>query len=161
MNYMKLLKLLYLAERKSLVEATKSISGDRLVAMDNGPLLSETYDLIKSSARGKRDGYWCERINAVGYEVVLQDEIEAEPLDLSDADERRLNSIYDEFGSMSEFDLVEWTHKNLPEWSDPKGSSRPIPTRDVLYAADLPSDVVSKKEQDLYELGQFERVLKL
>jgi len=161
MNYMKLLKLLYLTERKSLIEATKSISGDRLIAMKNGPLLSETYDLIKDSAAGRADGYWCERISTNGYDVKIKEGVIIDDEDLSEADELRLNQIYDQFGAMDEFELVDWTHKNLPEWSDPKGTSRAIPTRDIFYGAGLSEAIVTKKERDLYELSQFERLLSL
>lgn len=159
MNYMKLLKLLYLAERRSLLEASKSISGDRLIGMSKGPLLSETYDLIKAGAKGSGEGYWCKRIKTEGYDVVVIDDGEMEFEDLSDADERRLNQVYDEFGHMSEDELVEWTHDNLAEWTDPKGSSRPIPTRDIFFAADLPDELALKKERDLFELMLFERAL--
>jgi uncharacterized phage-associated protein len=159
MNYMKLLKLLYLAERSSLLEATKSMSGDRLIGMSKGPLLSETYDLIKASSTGNRTGYWCQHIKTEGYDVVMIDHSAMEYDDLSDADESRLHRIYDQFGHMNEEELVEWTHENLAEWTDPKGSSRSIPTRDIFFAAELSDEVALKKERDLYQLEQFERAL--
>ena len=161
MNYTKLLKLLYLAERRSLVEATKSISGDKLIEMKKGPLLSETYDLIKSSANGIRTGYWCERIKTEGYEVVAESFSTEDLEDLSDADERRLNEVYNELGHMDEEELIDWCHRNLPELTHLRASSRAIPTMDVFFGASLPDEVALKKERDLFELIQFERVLNI
>src|SRR6185437_10320716 len=47
MSRLRLLKLLYIADRESLVETLHSISGDHVVAMDHGPVLSRTYNLLK------------------------------------------------------------------------------------------------------------------
>src|SRR6266478_6252954 len=49
-NYMKLLKLMYLADRQALLEAGKPITGDQPVCMKDGLLLSEIYNLIKTPA---------------------------------------------------------------------------------------------------------------
>src|SRR6266498_4436554 len=46
MSYLRLLKLLYISDRESLRETGWPITGDRAVAMDNGPVLSHVYDLI-------------------------------------------------------------------------------------------------------------------
>lgn len=47
MPYIKLLKLLYIAERNAMAKWGESISGDRFVSMPHGPVLSQTYDLIQ------------------------------------------------------------------------------------------------------------------
>lgn len=47
MGRLRLLKLLYIADREALTERARPITGDSPVAMDNGPVLSNTYDLIK------------------------------------------------------------------------------------------------------------------
>src|SRR6476646_8800293 len=49
-NYLKLLKLLYMADRIALQRIEQSISGDQYCSMDFGPVLSRVYDAIK----GKR-----------------------------------------------------------------------------------------------------------
>ena len=45
--HIKLLKLMYLADRESLKMFEHSITGDRYVSMRLGPVLSKTYGLIK------------------------------------------------------------------------------------------------------------------
>ena len=47
MTRLRLLKLLYIADRESLAETLRPISGDDVVAMDHGPVLSSTYKLIR------------------------------------------------------------------------------------------------------------------
>jgi len=48
MAFIKLIKLLYLAERKAVSKWAEPISGDHFVSMPHGPVLSQTYELIKS-----------------------------------------------------------------------------------------------------------------
>src|SRR5689334_9935426 len=50
MTRLRLLKLLYIADRESIAETEAPITGDSVVAMDHGPVLSETYNLIKGEA---------------------------------------------------------------------------------------------------------------
>ena len=45
-NVMALMKLLYLADRKALIERGHPITGDHMVSMPHGPVLSETLELI-------------------------------------------------------------------------------------------------------------------
>ena len=47
MSYLKLLKLLYLAEREALLKWGESMSGDKFVSMLHGPVMSSTFDLIQ------------------------------------------------------------------------------------------------------------------
>ena len=43
MNYMKLLKLLYICDRECIKNHNRPITGDRVVAMKRGPVLSHLY----------------------------------------------------------------------------------------------------------------------
>jgi uncharacterized phage-associated protein len=53
LEYLKLLKLMYLTERESLKTLSVSIKGDTFYSMKRGPVMSATYDLIK----GKESSY--------------------------------------------------------------------------------------------------------
>ena len=55
MTRLRLLKLLLIADRKSIKEMGVPILGSKIVAMDNGPLHSEIYDLIKGSSTVRDD----------------------------------------------------------------------------------------------------------
>lgn len=45
-----LIKLLYLADRELLSRRGQPLTGDQPVSMENGPVLSKTYDLTKGAA---------------------------------------------------------------------------------------------------------------
>ena len=47
MNYMRVLKLLYIADREALRETGRPITGGRITAMERGPVLEDVYDLIR------------------------------------------------------------------------------------------------------------------
>lgn len=47
MKYIRLLKLLYVADRESIRQSGFPITGDNVYAMRNGPVLSTTYNLLK------------------------------------------------------------------------------------------------------------------
>src|SRR5436190_24334529 len=55
MNYMRVLKLLYIADRECLRRYGRVITGDRAVATKRGPVLSVSLDLIKGEHPHARD----------------------------------------------------------------------------------------------------------
>ncbi|MDR1646590.1 MAG: SocA family protein [Zoogloeaceae bacterium] len=133
----KLMKLLYLAERLSLQRYGVPITGDKLVSMPHGPVLSMTYELIQGMPSAP--GGWEDWISArENHQVALADSRRIRSLEdlrhLCDADLETLEDIWREFGHMKPFDLVDYTHNNCPEWRDPHGSSRPISYGDLFNA---------------------------
>ena len=48
----RLLKLLYIADRELIQQTHRPLTGDKPVAMDYGPVLTRTYDLLKGEASG-------------------------------------------------------------------------------------------------------------
>jgi uncharacterized phage-associated protein len=132
MSYMKLIKLLYLADRKALLEWRRPITFDSYVSMDNGPVLSRTLDLINEGTDLTLGG-WSNAISQPlgDHEVELRSDPGTE--ELSKAEEDILRKVFTEFGTQSRWELRDYTHK-LPEWRDPKGSAIPIALRDILLA---------------------------
>lgn len=132
-KYLKLLKLLYLAEREAMAKWGDSMSGDNFVSMPNGPVMSQTYDLIKGSAG---IGAWDSLIkDDADYMVSLRQPIDIEDFDqLSRAEIAILESIFQKYGDMGQYQLVDFTHDNCGEWQDPKGSSIPIPVERIFAA---------------------------
>jgi uncharacterized phage-associated protein len=53
MAYIKLIKLLYLADREALLRWGRPITTDRHVSMPKGPVVSQIYDLITRRARAR------------------------------------------------------------------------------------------------------------
>ena len=128
----KLMKLMYLAERESLLRFGEPITGDRLVSMDHGPVLSTTLNHINGAVR-EAEGTWEKWISdRADNAVALRDPSmirtpEQDLLGLSDSDLDVLGDVWSRFGHFGRWELVEYTHKNCPEWEFPDGSSCPIP----------------------------------
>jgi len=134
MSYMKLLKLLYLAEREGLVKWGETMSGDKFVSMPHGPVMSSTYDLLQN-----RDTIWNDFINSeANYEVSIKDSVVEEDLDeLSVAEVKILDSIFEQFGAMDRWEIRDYTHNFCKEWQDPDGSSFPIDPMNILLSKGL------------------------
>lgn len=135
MKYLKLMKLLYLADRESMKRHGHPISGDRYVSMEHGPVLSHTLNLINGAVKFQERGwgYWI--ADEADYAVSLRRKTSRDALDeLSDADMDVLSAVHDKFGSMDEWRLVRYTHRYCPEWEDPNGSSIPIDYETIFRA---------------------------
>lgn len=157
MSYMKLLKLLYLADRQALLELGRPITFDRFVSMPHGPVLSRTCDLIASEPDPDRPSYWGQHISPpYNYEVKL---VAGDvPNDqLSPAEEAVLDSVFKKFGWMNRFQLRDFTH-TLPEWQDPYGSSIPIDVRDVLLAQGVDEEDAKAIEDSLAAESMMEQL---
>jgi uncharacterized phage-associated protein len=134
----KLIKLLYLAERLSLKRYGEPLTGDKLVSMPHGPVLSMTYDHTKGALESKPGGWESWISDRANHMVGLVDRSmvsspKEDLLQLSDSDLEVLEEIWVEFGKREQWDLVNYTHNNCPEWEDPQGSSKPI-TYDTLFS---------------------------
>jgi len=128
-NYYKLLKLLYIAEKESLIETGHPITGDDLVAMPHGPALSATCDLMRG--RDSRQE-WSEYIvPAGGHQIRLI----AEPGDdlLCDYEVSKLKDVAKRHAAKTWAQMRRFCHK-FPEQAknDPGKSSKEIPLEDIL-----------------------------
>ena len=129
--YIKLIKLLYLADRQALIDSGYPITGARMVSMDRGPVLSEIYTCITWG--DEAESAWPAPVSPpANYEVSLR----GEPgwTALSPYDIEVLDGTFARFGHLSRWELVEFTH-DLPEWRDPNGSALPIDARVILQEA--------------------------
>lgn len=135
MSYLKLMKLLYLADRESLRRHGEPISGDRYVSMDQGPVLSQTLDLINGAVEFEERGWNHWIADKANYEVSLRRKVSREVLDeLSEAEIEVLDAVYDKFGKWDKWRLRDYTHRHCSEWKDPHGSSIPIEVVDIFKA---------------------------
>ncbi|AVI66961.1 hypothetical protein CKQ84_14305 [Shewanella sp. WE21] len=136
MSYLKLIKILYLAEREAVSRWGDSMSGDNFVSMPHGPVLSLTYNLITGGSRMESDG-WNKFISGcANYEVSsnLTNPDRDDWDELSDAELAIIESIFNKFKHLTRWELVDYTHDNCKEWIDPKGSSAPISLEKIIYA---------------------------
>ena len=160
MSYLKLIKLLYIADRQALLKWGFPIISDRYVSMKNGPVLSEVYNLIVEDApqEDAPKQIWGEYISAPrDYEVELLRDAGTDRL--SRAEERLIREVFDEFGHWSRWDLVNHVHK-FPEWKYPGNSSLPISIRDILRAGGESEGEINATLRELDSVGAAERALR-
>lgn len=136
---LKLVKLMYLAERESLRLYGEPLTGDSLVSMPHGPVLSRTYDQMKGSAICSEGGWDTWIADQSDYAVALRDpsmirDAEQDLLALSDTDIEVLSSVWRQFGHLDKWAIRDYTHDHCAEWKDPDGSSVPIAYADVFRA---------------------------
>lgn len=152
MNYMKLIKLLYLADRTALVRFDAPITGDSYFSLKLGPILSQTFDLIKGK---ETSSYWSKHF-------VCPDDRNSKIIhrikdpgvgDLSPAEVGVLEEIWQQHSHLSQFALAELTHRICPEWRDPGRGRVPIRIAEILKSAGrTPAQIRQiKQEQEEYE----------
>jgi uncharacterized phage-associated protein len=140
MDRLRLLKLLYIADRESLRERGTPIVGGLMVAMDHGPLHSEIYDLIKGSHA--KEAEWSEYIESEGSTVTLRND--PGRLDLSPYEIDKLNQIAERYQDVDTWALSTLTH-DFEEWAAcvQRGTSKPIPAEKLLGALGFDSDEIA------------------
>lgn len=156
MNYMKLLKLLYLADRAALIERGAPITTDRPVSMRYGPVLSNIYSLIRDQAMPGAASLFARFIvQKQPYEVAL----EGEPGDgdLSRYEKKVIDRVWREHGEKTQWELVDFTHA-LPEWVDPESSSVEIRPEQILEGARLPEPEIRERLRLLRSLREADEV---
>jgi uncharacterized phage-associated protein len=138
LNVVKAVKLVYLADRESIVRYGFPILDDERVSMPHGPVNSTTYSFINGEIE---DEGWSEfLVDQENHEISVKDFTEECDWDeLSDADIACLDAVWKEFGAWDQWALVKWTHdpRNIPEWEDPNGSSFSIPLSRIYSALNI------------------------
>ncbi len=147
MKYMKLLKLLYLADRTALIDLQQPITFDQFCAMDHGMVLSETLDLINKPSETWRAVFQRQS----QYDIALIDQDPGVD-DLSRAEIKILDQVFKKYGHFDRWKLREITHE-LPEWNDPQGSSKPVEISEVLRLANKTTTEIKAIEDDLESIS--------
>jgi uncharacterized phage-associated protein len=162
MHYLKLIKLLYLLDRTSLIERGIPITTDRYVSMDHGPVVSNIYNLmIEDDPRMKP--IWGKYISPPlgDYEIELLVKDDLKPSRLSRTERRLIQRVFEEYGQRNRWDLRDYVLHRLPEWKNPHGSSIPITIADILHAGGETDETeVRAVENELDSIGSAESRLR-
>lgn len=145
-NYTKLIKMLYIADKESLRLYGSTISNDKHCSLPRGPILSNLYYLIQDKAQGditeEELYYWKTFFQTDGYKLKHVKSNDLSYTKLCKADKKVLDSIFDEFKDKDFTELIQLTHNKsiFPEvkWEEaeaatsPEGKSIPITIEDIL-----------------------------
>lgn len=131
MAYLKLIKLLYFADRKALVQWKSPITFDTYYSMNHGPVLSHTLNLVKFGEDTNSGEFWSTYISPPNENREVSLITDCPPSHLSRAEVRVLEETFKQYGHMNRWELRDETHK-LPEWRNPQGSRLPISIEEIL-----------------------------
>lgn len=139
MYYVKLLKLMYLADRENIIQSAYPVTGDALVALKRGPVLSE---ILYYMAREKHSDDWSRHFNVSEDNKIKLTQDPGKGL-LSRSINAITDRLFEQFKDYTVNEIVKYTH-DLPEWRKTKLSgSRDIDVRDILIDAELSEENIA------------------
>jgi len=171
MDKLKIVKLIYFADKWQLIAAGRTITNDDYLAMRHGPagsmvlnVLNRNEEYLEREQLEYMDRYILQvKLGGSNYKFMNRDMYYDQ---FSESDENALKKIGERFKSLDTWDIVDLTHK-YPEWKqfedelkeDPTGC-KPISLVDMFSRIDddplgIPSDTVemSKNIYLGYEVG--------
>jgi hypothetical protein len=161
LNYMVLIKLLYLLDRASLLKWGRTVTFDEYYSMKHGPVLSEVLSLITEMTPPFERGYWAEHISAPSdWSVTLRTKAGDDAL--SESEDELIQSVFEEhwrYFAEDPFVFVKFLHDNLPEWTETESGRVPLLHRDILAAGHKSDAEISAVEEELDSLAADYRAL--
>ncbi len=152
MDHMRLVKLLYLAERGSLARLGHPLVGDTYYSLDQGPILSRVLDLCKH----KSSGPWAVQIERSGpWAVRLGTTPNLGPL--SPAELTVLEDVAKAHRDRDQWELSTLMH-GFAEWKDPSGSRIEIAPSEILAALGKTPEQIREILDDAATDAQFDAV---
>ena len=151
------LKMLYLADKQAFVCWGKTITGDSFASLPKGPVLRKTYDLFKGTGTARElkewNSYFSEKVNN-SIQLLRTPNIER----LSEREMVVLEKAREEVNSCAPWEVAKWLHETCPEWSNPRGSSRPIDPVVILRNAGRTEDEIKLIEESTEVFNRLEKV---
>ena len=147
-NRLKLMKLLWLADRIHLNRYGRTILRDQYYAMPHGPVPSKTMDISEE----QHDNIF----DVENYEITAEDKFDPKCFSQSDLD--ILEEVWDVYGNLNQYQLEDFSHL-FPEWerfkdelNNPKESySFPMKMVDFF---DKPKDADFPVNEEMSELAK-------
>lgn len=173
MDKLKIVKLIYFADKWQLIAAGRTITNDDYLAMRHGPagsmvlnVLNRNEEYLEPEQLEFMDRYILQaKVGESSYKFMDRDMCYDQ---FSESDVSALGRIGEKFKSLDKWDIVNLTHK-YPEWrqferelkEDP-AACRPIPLIDMFSRIDddplgIPSDIV-EVSKNIY-LGRGDELL--
>lgn len=147
MEYIHLIKLLYLADRQALEEWSRPITTDRYVSMKDGIVLSRILDHIKLND----SVLWTNHIQKDGYRVSVKKPFEKYSK-LSKADKDVMKQVFEQYKEMDAWTLIEEVIHKLPEWDSSvveKNTQTPVDLFTLFSKLNFPEDEAKEIIKDI------------
>lgn len=129
-DYLRVVKLIYLADRKSLSKRGIPIVGGRCYSMRKGPVNGDVMDFVnRRNAPGWKETISPRKGNALS--VIAEPDYDS----LSESELQMLDEVVHEHLARTTEELVEWCHENCEEYEKVGAISRkPISVESILRA---------------------------
>lgn len=119
-NKMKVIKLIYFADRYHIRKYGRPVIGDKYWAMKLGPVASYTLHAAEFNTKLERDclRYAKKFLSHIKGDVKILNIVSKDKVDLnvfSQTDIEALETVFKEFGDKDQFELADIAHK-YPEW---------------------------------------------
>lgn len=146
-DMLKLIKAIYLADKWALLEWHRPITGDSFYSLENGPIVSRIYDLIRGRVVGpEMDAWYAVFHPRFGDTVSVKGEVNLKPL--SRREKAMLERAAAFVDGMTIGELIDYMH-SLPEWKAPGKSSIRIEPKSLFYHENLGEEAVEEIERDV------------
>ena len=133
-DFHKIFKILYFADREHLITYGRTITGDEYIAMNDGPVPSNLYDIFKA-VRGnsfyKDDGTFSQYFYVTDWDIINSKK-NADTTELSKTDMKLLDECIAKYGDMSWDEVREKSHDYA--WRNTT-ANRPIRFEDIVLEA--------------------------
>jgi hypothetical protein len=158
MEYFRLIKYLYLADKEALLRWERPITFDIYTSMEFGQVLSKTYDLVKKESKSA-SGLWEETIISdygKSYNVELKEMPKTRKL--SKAEIGLLEEIYKKYKGYTWEELGQETKGT--EYKKPTHEQRSIPTKfnEVLKSLNYSEDDIERIGSNLEDYSYIQEL---
>ncbi len=152
---LKLIKLLYLAERTFLSKYGHPMFYDEFYSLRQGPICSISLDGINGLIRKTEWSYY---IQKAGNTIKATSVFAREDFDhISDAEHEVAKNIWEKFGGMTTSQVRNYTHRHCPEYTEVSAGRIPISYKEVFDALDMPNAEMLSEE--IEETRRLEAIL--
>jgi uncharacterized phage-associated protein len=129
---LKLIKLIYLAEREFVSRHGHPMLYDELFSLPHGPICSSTLNGINGE---NNSDVWSSYIKRSGKVVTPTKSLARSDLDqVSDAEIDVLETIWKQFGHMTSSEIRRYTHDHCPEYTEIEKGRIPISYSELFVA---------------------------
>jgi uncharacterized phage-associated protein len=139
-DFHKIFKILYFADQKHLTSYGFPITGDFYIAMKNGPVPSQTYDLLKSmkgdSIFGNIDPRYEELFDVQGYYVAAKKKADMEELAQSD-----IECLLEAIDENRHLDFGQLTNKSHKQAWEKANNDSEMSVIDIAEEADVDEEM--------------------
>ena len=149
-SYMKLIKLLYIADREALFTNGVRLTTDRHFSMKKGPVCSRILSMIKTDLLFDESRTFAKTFKlAEDYAIALKEDRPTDFKELSRHEKQILESVLERYGHMTQWKLVDVVH-TFAEWKEPTEDgprSTPIDPIDILKAQGASDEQIKDFEE--------------